>query len=992
MLLWTAAASAQQAGSVRGMVYDKDFDVPLPLAQVTLAETGQKVKATEQGNYVFPQVPPGTYTLVFSKQGYTRQVKGDVVVSAGQMTEVNASLSGEFTEMEEFVVQDVRIGGPGERELLALRMESPTFMDSIGSEFMSRIGASDAAGALTAVAGATVQDGKFAVIRGLPDRFVNSQLNGIRLPSADADTRAVELDQFPAEAIESVQVSKTFTPDQQGDASGGAVNVVLKGVPDEASFKFSTGTGYNSQVGGEEDWLTYDGGGVGFWGREDRPAPLTEAQANVFEAAGVSFGDPPMEYKWSVTGGGNYVFDTGTKVGGIGSFFYERETSYYEDGIDDSLMMTARNTMVPQTGGKAFNYDRRSSLLDVARGSTEVKWGALAAVGVETENHNLDLIFLHTQTTDDTTTLAEDTRGKQFFYPGHDPTDPTTPGHFDNGEVTTNDVPWLRRETLKYTERTTRTLQIKGRHTLPVPEWGIEDFFMFLPPEIDWTRSFSKATRFQPDERQFGSAYQPANPNIPQFIPARFYPLKPGSSFALGNFYRIWKEIVEESDQYAINFKLPFEQWTEDEGYLKLGVFNDEVDRRYDQDTFFNQGQGGAWPELPPPFGNGPAGDVSWNEFFSSGFASWDDALPLIEGNVDVDYDGEQNVSAWYYMVDLPLITMLKVIGGVRYETTEIGIVNFPDEGAEMIDPATGTRRVADPDEINVTFEQDDMLPSLGFVFTPIDEITFRGSRTETVARQVFKELTPIKQQEFLGGDIYIGNPGLSMPSLENFDLRLDYRPYEGGLVSISWFKKEIKDPIENVQRATVAGFTFTTPMNFPKGTLQGWEFEVRQDLGRFWDALKGLSVGANATFIESEVVIPPEERSAAERLITRDMTNAPEHLYNLYATYDLEETGTQFTIFYTVKGDTLLAGTQGSPVVQYPFAPSVYAKEYATLNLSIVQRIGDHLKVKFAAKNLTNPDIETVYRSWLLNDDVTKTRYTKGIDYSIGISAEWTF
>ncbi|MFO8014782.1 MAG: TonB-dependent receptor [Phycisphaerae bacterium] len=974
------------------MVYDAEFDTPLPLVQVTVAETGEKVKGTEEGNYVFPQVPPGTYTLVFSKQGYTRQVKGDVVVTAGQMTEVNAQLSGEFTEMEEFVVQDVRIGGPSERALLELRMEAPALMDSIGAELMSRAGASDAAGALKLVAGATVQEGKFAVIRGLPDRFVNSQLNGIRLPSADADTRAVELDQFPAAAIESVQVSKTFTPDQQGDASGGAVNVVLKGVPDEAVFKFSMGTGFNSQVAGEKDFLTYHGGGVDFWGEDDRPVPTSEAEANVFEAAGVSFDRAPMDYKWSVTGGGNYVFDTGTKIGAIGSFFYERDSEYYDEGIDDSLMMTARNTMVPQTGGKAFNYDRRSSLLDMAQGTTEVKWGGLAGVGIETENHKLDLIFLHTQTTTDTATLAEDTRGKQFFYPGHDPNDPTTPGHKDGGEILVNDVPWLRRETLKYTERTTQTLQLKGRHTLPIPEWGFDGLLMFLPPEIDWTRAFSKATRYEPDERQFGSVYQPAHPNFPQFMPARFYPLKPGSSFALGNFYRMWTEIVEESDQYSINLKLPFTQWTEDEGYVKLGVFNDEVQRTYDQETFFNQGQGGAWPELPPPFGNGPAGDVSWNAYFSQGFASWANALPLVEGNVDVDYDGEQNVSAWYYMMDLPLVSMLKVIGGVRYETTKIGIVNFPDEGAEMIDPETGTRRVADPDEINVTYEQDDMLPSLGFVFTPIDEVTVRGSRTQTVARQVFKELTPIKQQEYLGGDIYIGNPNLDMPSLENFDLRLDYRPYEGGLVSISWFKKEIKDPIENVQRATVAGFTFMTPMNFPKGTLQGWEFEVRQDLGHFWDVLKGLAVGANATFIDSEVVISPEERSAAEKLATRDMTNAPEYLYNLYATYDLEQTSTQFTLFYTFKGDTLIAGTQGSPVVPYPFAPSVYAKEYGTLNLSIVQRIGEHIKVKFAAKNLTNPEIETVYRSWLLDDDVTKTSYTKGIDYSIGISAEWTF
>ena len=221
-----ALAAAQQAGSIRGVVYDKEFDTPLPAAQVQILETGQKTATANVGNYVFGQVAPGRYTLIFSREGYVRQVKADVVVQEGKLTDVDVSLAGEFAELDEFVVQDVLQPGAGsETALLNLRFESSALMDSIGSELMSRAGASDAAAALKLVAGASVQDGKFAVIRGLPDRYVSSQMNGVRLPSADESKRAVELDQFPAAVIESIQVSKTFTPDQQGDASGGAVNL-----------------------------------------------------------------------------------------------------------------------------------------------------------------------------------------------------------------------------------------------------------------------------------------------------------------------------------------------------------------------------------------------------------------------------------------------------------------------------------------------------------------------------------------------------------------------------------------------------------------------------------------------------------------------------------------------------------------------------------------------------------------------------------------------
>jgi hypothetical protein len=118
-------------------------------------------------------------------------------------------------------------------------------------------------------------------------------------------------------------------------------------------------------------------------------------------------------------------------------------------------------------------------------------------------------------------------------------------------------------------------------------------------------------------------------------------------------------------------------------------------------------------------------------------------------------------------------------------------------------------------------------------------------------------------------------------------------------------------------------------------------------------------------------------------------MTNAPEHLYNIYLTYDSALTGTQIALFYTVQGDTLIAGAGQAT---NNFVPSIFAKEFDTLNLSVTQRIGEHFKLQFQAKNLTNPTIETVYRSKYTGDDVTQSSSTKGIEYSISISAEFTF
>jgi TonB-dependent receptor len=980
--------AAELTGGIRGMIYDSDFEAPLAAAQVTISETGEKTVSTDAGNYVFGEVKPGTYTVIFSKDGYVRQVKANVVVSEGKMTEVDSSLAGDFTEMEEFVVQDLQVGAGSEAALLDLRMESPAMMDSVGSELMSQAGAGDAAAALRLVAGTTVQDGKYAVVRGLPDRYVNSQLNGIRLPTADTDKRAVQLDQFPSASIESIQVSKTFTPDQQGDASGGAVNVILKGIPEETTINFSTSTSWSSPSGGD-DFLSHQGKGLNYWGRDNRDIPYDQIGENWGEPVGISTTDAPTDYKWAVSGGTKYIFENGAKLGGLGSFFYEKESSYYEDGIDDSYWVESPGAkMTPQySQGAPSIGEFKSSLFDVTQGSEQVQWGGLGLLGLELEDNKFSLLYMYTQMTEDTVTLSENTRGKASLntywpdlygseYNNYNPDDPTHPGNTTGKSAS----PYIRTETLEYTERKTKTLQFSAEHKLPDPEIQFGNWFWTSNPELSWSVANSVASLYQPDKTQFGSLwYAPSfDPGFPPWLPPStsdplHLPYKPAANFTLGNVQHIWKDIEEESNQYKIDLKLPFEQWSGDEGYLKTGLFHDKVDRSYDQDSFSNFNDNtaqyiGSWEDL-------------WSRYFP-----YEDH-PITAAEIDVDYEGKQKISAYYWMADVPLNSYFNIMGGVRYEKTDLSIINMPENDVTWIpDPSAGQVQL-NPGDADVTFKQDDTLPSIGFTFDPWDTVTLRGSYSETVARQTFKELTPIQQQEYLGGDVFIGNPDLQMSSLENYDLRLDYTPVEGSLVSASYFHKDVKDPIEYVQRN--AGFTYTTPMNYPEGVIDGIELEARQELARFWDKLDGISVGANATFIDSEVTLPQEEAEILDNLQVsepkRDMTNTPEYLYNLFTTYDIKETGTQLALFYTVRGDTLVAGAGQS---NGKYIPNVYELEYGTLNFSLTQKLGEIWKLRFQAKNLLDPAIETVYRSDYIGDDVTKGSYRKGMEFSIGLSA----
>ena len=131
-------------------------------------------------------------------------------------------------------------------------------------------------------------------------------------------------------------------------------------------------------------------------------------------------------------------------------------------------------------------------------------------------------------------------------------------------------------------------------------------------------------------------------------------------------------------------------------------------------------------------------------------------------------------------------------------------------------------------------------------------------------------------------------------------------------MISASWFRKDITDPIEYVQGYATNVGKYRIPVNFPEGTLTGYEIEMRQKMEMFWDPLKGLVLGANATFIQSSVTLPDDMADDFSRMgfptTSRDMINTPKYLYNLFTTYDLDPL-TQVGVFYTVQGDTLVAG-----------------------------------------------------------------------------------
>ena len=140
-------------------------------------------------------------------------------------------------------------------------------------------------------------------------------------------------------------------------------------------------------------------------------------------------------------------------------------------------------------------------------------------------------------------------------------------------------------------------------------------------------------------------------------------------------------------------------------------------------------------------------------------------------------------------MAELPLTEALKVVAGMRFESTDINIRSSPEANATWVPsfdangnpnygiaafPAGPGDPNYDPalfDLANPSRSQSDVLPAISFVYELTDSLTARASYAETLARQTFKELSPIFQQDYIGGPVFIGDPNLEISNVQNIEL-----------------------------------------------------------------------------------------------------------------------------------------------------------------------------------------------------------------------------
>ena len=943
---WTRVHGQSDAGTIAGTVLNSWDGRPLSGAIVTVRGTVLAVTTDVQGRYRVEGVPVGEHTVRFSRSGFAAVSVGGVRVLPGLTSTLDGTMRPEFFEMEEYEVtaedfQDQAI------EILEQRQASVSFLDVIGAEQFKRLGATDAAQILAKLPGTTVVDGKFAVIRGLSDRYNITQLNGAQIPTADPYRQGAPLDIIPATMIQEVSVSKTFTPNLPGGFAGGLANLVTKSFPDRFYLHVDIGLEYNSQATLNDNFLSYPGSPTDWAGfgkstralpsnlngktgadfRRPPPAPRNETpaqaearrnQADALQGALQSFPDytfsgtpetPPPNYGGSFSIGETLDLN-GHDFGYFVSGVYRNRWFFYDDGIRARYRPTGVGTIEP------YQY------FTDTRAVNEANWASVVNLAYELvpEDHTLSFTFYWNQN-------GEDTTRRQV-------------GSVENVEqvVELNTLQWIQRQI--------HTFQIRGD----------DHFEDFLDWRTDWLVSLSNTTQDEPDLRYFNYARQPdgSDPFFSNSIPEPIFPTR---------FYR---DINEDAKWATLNNRIPFEQWSGLESFVRFGGGFNSSARQFSEQTFQFGGTAG-WGNPPTPNDYLTPENLQYSTTVTTRGTNYVFQRWFQEGISPAYYSGRQQIPAGYTMLELPVVERFKITGGARLENTFMSIQG--DGGA-----AGSTNSVID---------QLDVMPAIAGTYQIITNMNLRASFSQTVARPSYRELAPYRSYDTAGDEIVQGNPGLQMTSIDNYDLRWEWFPQPGAVLAVSGFYKYLQNPIEKV--ALTFGGGIVTYENRTDADLYGIELEANTKLGFLDDAMEEFSVGFNFAYIKSAVELTPTELANEQVLFpdvspTRSLFDQSPWIVNFDLTYDHKASGTTATISLGAAGPYIFIVDRAGP--------DVYEHPPMQLNFVVTQRLSEHWKMRFSARNLLNPDLLRTYGD--NEDGAVYAKFSAGILLGVTLSYEY--
>ncbi len=245
------AMSAQNSGTISGTITDGSLDGFLPGAHVYLEGTTYNDVSTNDGIYRFINVPFGTYTLHVSYIGYNDYTTTITLNASQQRVSHHIAMEGSYEVLKAVTVKGQRFG---QSKALNAQKEALNVKNVVAEEQIERFPDLNTAEVLQRIPGVTIQrdmgEGRFIALRGTAPNLTNITVNGSQIAVSNGESRVVELDVISAGQLAGIEVTKVVTPDMDGNAIGGSVNLKTRNAFDfqDRIFKVMVGGDRNSLV------------------------------------------------------------------------------------------------------------------------------------------------------------------------------------------------------------------------------------------------------------------------------------------------------------------------------------------------------------------------------------------------------------------------------------------------------------------------------------------------------------------------------------------------------------------------------------------------------------------------------------------------------------------------------------------------------------------------------------------------------------------------
>ena len=255
------------------------------LASVSLSLQSDKTQVSKtdvEGRYSFTIDVAKNYTLVLTYVGYKNKTVQDIkATTAAEDLVVDVVLEEANSKLADVVVSANRSSNRGSTDnaLISFQKNTNTVASVISAETIKRSPDRNTAEILKRTPGASIQEGKYIIVRGLADRYNQAMLNGILLTSTEPDRKTFSFDLFPSQIIDNIIINKAFVPELPGEWAGGLIQVNTKDVPTKNFFNVQLGTSANSLITGK-DFFKDKGGKTDWYGIDDGTRSLPTGYTN----------------------------------------------------------------------------------------------------------------------------------------------------------------------------------------------------------------------------------------------------------------------------------------------------------------------------------------------------------------------------------------------------------------------------------------------------------------------------------------------------------------------------------------------------------------------------------------------------------------------------------------------------------------------------------------------------------------------------------------